>query len=83
VDGAGPGSAHYRVGILGGLLLSMAAVKLLRGFLCGLSPFDPVVFAAAGMAWLIVAMLASWYPARHTSGSAHRAQVRVRAGNVG
>jgi ABC-type antimicrobial peptide transport system permease subunit len=53
--------------IAGGLLLSVAAVKLLRGFLCGLSPFDPVAFAVASTAWLIVAMLASWYPARRAT----------------
>lgn len=52
------------LGIAGGLLLSVAAVKLLRGFLC---PFDPVAFAFASTAWLIVAMLASWYPARRAT----------------
>src|ERR1019366_1254541 len=64
--GAAPGDVQWMVlaeglritelGILGGLLLSVAAVNLLRGFLFGLSPFDPVAFATAGMAWLIVAM---------------------------
>ncbi len=75
--GAAPGDVQWMVlaeglritelGILGGLLLSVAAVNLLRGFLFGLSPFDPVAFATAGMAWLIVAMLASWYPARRAT----------------
>jgi predicted permease len=75
--GAAPGDVQWMVlahglritglGILGGLPLSVAAVKLLRGFLYGLSPFDPVAFAAAGVAWLMVAMLASWYPARRAT----------------
>ena len=75
--GAAPGDVQWMVlahglritglGILGGLLLSVAAVRLLHGFLYGLSPFDPVAFAAASLAWLIVAMLASWYPARRAT----------------
>ncbi len=55
------------IGIAAGLLLSAATVRLLRGFLYGLSPFDPIAFAAAGMAWIVIAMLASWYPARRAT----------------
>ncbi len=51
------------IGIAAGLLLSAATVRLLRGFLYGLSPFDPIAFAAASLAWIVIAMLASWYPA--------------------
>jgi predicted permease len=51
------------IGIALGLLLSAATVRLLRGFLYGLSPFDPIAFAAASLAWIVIAMLASWYPA--------------------
>ena len=75
--GAAPGDVQWMVlahglritgiGILGGLLLSAATVRLLRRFLYGLSPFDPVAFAAAGLAWLAIAMLASWYPARRAT----------------
>jgi hypothetical protein len=39
----------------------------MRRFLYGLSPFDPVVFAGAGAAWLIVAMPANWLPARRAT----------------
>jgi len=68
VDGAGAhGLRITGLGILGGLLLSVAAVRLVRGFLYGLSPFDPVVFAGAGAAWLIVAMPANWLPARRAT----------------
>jgi macrolide transport system ATP-binding/permease protein len=55
------------IGIAAGLLLSAATVRLLRGFLYGLSPFDPVAFAAASLAWIAIAMLASWYPARRAT----------------
>ncbi len=55
------------IGIAVGLLLSAATVRLLRGFLYGLSPFDPIAFAAAGLAWIAIAMLASWYPARRAT----------------
>jgi predicted permease len=55
------------IGIAAGLLLSGATVRLLRGFLYGLSPFDPVAFAAASLAWIAIAMVASWYPARRAT----------------
>jgi predicted lysophospholipase L1 biosynthesis ABC-type transport system permease subunit len=55
------------IGIAVGLLLSAATVRLLRGFLYGLSPFDPIAFAAASLAWIAIAMLASWYPARRAT----------------
>jgi predicted permease len=55
------------MGIAAGLLLSAATVRLLRGFLYGLSPFDPIAFAAASLAWIVTSMLASWYPARRAT----------------
>jgi len=55
------------IGIAVGLLLSAATVRLLRGFLYGLSPFDPIAFAAACLAWIGIAMLASLYPARRAT----------------
>jgi hypothetical protein len=56
------------IGIALGLLLSAATVRLLRRFLYGLSPFDSLAFAAASLAWILIAMLASWYPARRATG---------------
>ncbi|HLK69059.1 MAG TPA: ADOP family duplicated permease [Bryobacteraceae bacterium] len=55
------------VGIAAGLLLSAGTVHWLRGFLYGLSPFDPIAFAAASLVWILIAMLASWYPARRAT----------------
>jgi ABC-type lipoprotein release transport system permease subunit len=39
----------------------------MRSYLYGLSPFDPVAFAAASLAWLAIAAIASWYPARRAT----------------
>jgi predicted permease len=55
------------MGIAVGLLLSAVTVRLLRGFLYGLSPFDPIAFVAASLAWIAIAMVASWYPARRAT----------------
>jgi len=55
------------VGVAAGLALSAATVRLLRGFLYGLSPFDPVAFVGASLAWIAIAMLASWWPARRAT----------------
>ena len=55
------------IGIAAGLILSAATVRFLRAFLYGLSPFDPVAFAAASLAWIAIAIVASWYPARRAT----------------
>lgn len=75
--GATPGDVHWMflgqglrvtaTGIACGLVLSAASVRLLRGFLYGLSPFDPVAFAGASLAWIAIAMMASWIPARRAT----------------
>ena len=72
--GARPADVHRLVlghglritvlGIAAGLALSAGTVRLLRGFLYGMSPFDPLAFATASAAWLAIALLASWLPAR-------------------
>jgi predicted permease len=59
-----------RVTLLGigcGLALSAATVRLLRGFLFGLNPFDPVTFIAAAFCWTAIATLACWLPARRAT----------------
>lgn len=75
--GATPGDVEWLVlghglrittaGIAAGLLLSAATVHWLRSYLYGLSPFDPIAFVGASLAWVIIAMLASWYPARRAT----------------
>jgi predicted permease len=60
----GRGLRLTAVGIAIGMLLSAAATRLLGGLLYGMSPLDPVSYAAASLAWTAVAMLASYVPAR-------------------
>ncbi len=54
-------------GIAAGLALSASATRFLRGFLYGIDPLDPTAFAAAALAWLFIAMLASYIPARRAA----------------
>jgi putative ABC transport system permease protein len=63
----GRGLRLTAAGIAIGLALSAAATRLLGGLLYGLSPLDPVSFAAASLAWTAVAMLASYAPARRAA----------------
>ncbi|HEV2446288.1 MAG TPA: FtsX-like permease family protein, partial [Candidatus Sulfopaludibacter sp.] len=75
--GAAPGDVRWMVlahglritaaGVALGLALSVATVRLLRGYLYGLSPFDPVAFGGACLAWIAIAMLASWFPSRRAT----------------
>jgi predicted permease len=55
------------IGILLGLALSAAVTRLLRGFLFGVSPLDPVAFTAAALGWILISMLASYVPARRAT----------------
>jgi predicted permease len=54
-------------GIVAGLMMATAATHLLRGFLYGVNPLDPVAFVGAALAWLLVAVLASYIPARRAT----------------
>jgi ABC-type antimicrobial peptide transport system permease subunit len=54
-------------GIAAGLLLSAVATRFLRSFLYGVNPLDLVAFAGAALAWLLIAMLASYIPARRAA----------------
>lgn len=51
-------------GIGAGLVLSAGVMRLLATLLYGMSPLDPVAFTVASLAWMAVAMLASYVPAR-------------------
>jgi putative ABC transport system permease protein len=62
-------SVRYSIlGIGGGAAAATLAVRVLKSFIFGLSPWDPGVFAAAVIALLLVATVAAWIPARHAAG---------------
>jgi putative ABC transport system permease protein len=51
-------------GLLMGLLVSAAATRLLSRFLYGVSPVDPLAFAASALAWILISMIAGCIPSR-------------------
>jgi ABC-type antimicrobial peptide transport system permease subunit len=54
-------------GIAAGLLGAVVLTRYLRGMLFGLTPLDPATFATVSVAFLLVAMLASYLPARRAA----------------
>jgi putative ABC transport system permease protein len=59
----GQGTALAAVGVVAGLLASLAAARLLRGLLFGVEPNDPATLAGAALLLLAAALAASWLPA--------------------
>jgi predicted permease len=72
--GAGPGDVLGLIfreglilavaGIAVGLILAVAASRLMAGFLIGISPFDPATFVGVPVLLGAVSLLACWLPAR-------------------
>jgi predicted permease len=54
-------------GVVCGLLLALAATRLLRSLLFHVSPMDPVTYALACIALCGAAVLASYFPSRRTA----------------
>jgi putative ABC transport system permease protein len=63
----GQGATVALAGIAIGLVAAFIATKGLSSLLFGVSAADPVVFASVGVALILVALLASWIPARRAS----------------
>jgi ABC-type antimicrobial peptide transport system permease subunit len=55
------------VGIVIGLVLSIAATRLLARWLFDVSPLDPATFAAMSALFIAVALVASYLPARRAA----------------
>jgi predicted permease len=55
------------IGIAIGLSSTLALAQLVRSQLFGVTPFDPVTLAGAGVALVLVALLAAWLPARRAA----------------
>jgi len=54
-------------GVLVGLAGAVGLTRVLRNFLYGVSPTDPVTFAAIPLILAIIALLACWIPARRAA----------------
>jgi predicted permease len=54
-------------GLLLGLVAALAAVRALAGLLIGVAPADPVSFAAAAVILGLIALFATWWPARRAA----------------
>jgi len=60
----GRGLAWAAPGVAAGVLLSLAATRLLESMLFGVAPRDPRILAATALGLVTVAVLAAWLPAR-------------------
>jgi putative ABC transport system permease protein len=62
------GLALVSLGVVAGLIGALGATRILRAMLFGVSPTDPLLFAAVPCLFAIVAIVASWAPARRAAG---------------
>jgi predicted permease len=63
----GRGARLALVGILLGVGGALAATRVLRSFLFEITPSDPVVFVGVALGLAVVALAASWLPARRAT----------------
>jgi len=55
------------LGVIGGLAAATGLARYLEGMLFGLTPLDPATFAAATVLFVVVALVASYVPARRAT----------------
>jgi ABC-type antimicrobial peptide transport system permease subunit len=63
----GEGLFVVALGLVGGLLLAAAATRAIAGFLYGVGATDPLTFAGVPLLLGLVALVASYIPARRAS----------------
>jgi ABC-type antimicrobial peptide transport system permease subunit len=61
------GLALAAVGVGIGIVASIAVTRLMRTFLYGVTPLDPLTFLAVAGMLVGTALLASWLPARRAA----------------
>ena len=64
----GSGLRLVAIGIVLGTAMALAAAPLLRDFLVGVEPDDPLTLATVAGVFLLIASLACLLPARHAAG---------------
>jgi putative ABC transport system permease protein len=55
------------IGLVVGLVAAAALMRLMSSLLFGVNPFDPITYAAVVATLGVVALLATWLPARHAT----------------
>jgi len=55
------------LGVIGGIAAATGLARYLEGMLFGLTPLDPATFAAATVLFVVVALVASYVPARRAT----------------
>jgi putative ABC transport system permease protein len=61
------GLALTGVGLTIGLVAATVATRYLEGFLFGVTPLDPGTFVGVSLLFALIAMVASYVPARHAT----------------
>jgi ABC-type antimicrobial peptide transport system permease subunit len=61
------GVRFVAIGIAIGLVLSAGLGRLMKAFLFGVSPLDPITYAGGAAVFALVAIVACWWPARRVT----------------
>ena len=61
------GLSIVAIGIVAGILVSVAATRVLSGLLYGITPTDAETYALASIALVVMAVIAAWVPARRAA----------------
>ena len=54
-------------GLIAGLVVAAATGRFIRGLLFGVQPVDPLTYVSVAAGLTVVAIVASWIPARRAS----------------
>ena len=63
----GEGLSLTAFGLVAGLAAAFAVTRVMQSMLVGIAPTDPLTFAAVALLFVIVAVLACWFPARRAA----------------